>query len=95
VVVTPTKRPASTGKRAALSSKFLQWRSGTPAHALAGSSQHPRRNGTLDDPGRPGKRGCGGGVLAEKREHPNIMFAIGWHLGRATGWIERRPRGRA
>jgi hypothetical protein len=33
--------------------------------------------------------------MAEKREHPNIMFAIGWHLGRATGWIERRPRGRA
>jgi hypothetical protein len=40
VKAAPTKRPP-TGKRAALASKFLQWRSGKPAHALAGSQAIP------------------------------------------------------
>jgi hypothetical protein len=38
----PPKRPRKTGtKRAALASKFLQWRDGKPAHALAGSQAIP------------------------------------------------------
>jgi hypothetical protein len=31
--------------------------------------------------------------MPEKREHPDIMFAIGWYLGRAIGFIERWIRG--
>jgi hypothetical protein len=39
VKATPT--PAPTGKRAALASKFLQWRDGQPVDALAGSQAIP------------------------------------------------------
>jgi hypothetical protein len=41
VKATPTKRPAPTGKRAAVAAKFLTWRDGKPAHALAGSQAIP------------------------------------------------------
>jgi hypothetical protein len=30
--------------------------------------------------------------MPEKREHPDIMFAIGWYLGRAIGWTELLAR---